>query len=376
MRKFGITRVADVTGLDRVGIPVAIAVRPGARSVTVSQGKGIDLDAAKVGALMEAVEVWHAENIDAPLTLASIADVERTGRCCNVRRLPTIGGRVPPYIARLLWIEGHDLVSNQPKLVPFEMVHADYAPPIKPGHGLFPASTNGLASGNHPLEAASRAICELIERDAVAVWHQLPPAQRIATALDISTVKNAACLWACNRIVDAGLRLSAWDVTSDVGVPAMLCLVDDLEARDGHIGLGSGAHPEAGVALLRAVTEAAQTRLTYISGSRDDLDPDEFTSLGHARKRHLAETLHRAGPPSRDHAGIPSFVPTNLKSEVEWLVSRLTERGIDEVITIDLSRGEFGIPVVRCVIPGLEAPHDDPGYTPGPRAQEAAGRSP
>ena len=169
---FGITRVADVTGLDRVGIPVAIAIRPTARSVAVSQGKGIDLASAKVSALMEAIEVWHAENIEAPLVLASIADV--AGRSCEVARLPMVAGSSRPDHARLLWIAGHDLVSGQSKLVPFEMVHADYAPPLKPGYGLFPASTNGLASGNHQLEAISSAICEVIERDALAVWHARP----------------------------------------------------------------------------------------------------------------------------------------------------------------------------------------------------------
>ena len=90
---FGITRVADVTGLDRVGIPVAIAIRPSARSVAVSQGKGIDLASAKVSALMEAIEVWHAENIEAPLVLASIADV--AGRSCEVARLPIGRGFIP-----------------------------------------------------------------------------------------------------------------------------------------------------------------------------------------------------------------------------------------------------------------------------------------
>ena len=114
---FGITRVADVTGLDRVGIPVAIAIRPSARSVAVSQGKGIDLASAKVSALMEAIEVWHAENIEAPLVLASIADV--AGRSCEVARLPLVAGSPRPDHARLLWIAGHDLVSGQSKLVPF-----------------------------------------------------------------------------------------------------------------------------------------------------------------------------------------------------------------------------------------------------------------
>ena len=54
-KTFGITRVADVTGLDRIGVPVAMAVRPNARSLSVSQGKGVDRDAARASALMESI---------------------------------------------------------------------------------------------------------------------------------------------------------------------------------------------------------------------------------------------------------------------------------------------------------------------------------
>ena len=227
---FGITRVADVTGLDRVGIPVAIAIRPSARSVAVSQGKGIDLASAKVSALMEAIEVWHAENIEAPLVLASIADV--AGRSCEVARLPMVAGSPRPDHARLLWIAGHDIVSGQSKLAPFEMVHADYSPPLKPGYGLFPASTNGLASGNHQLEAISSAICEVIERDALAVWHARPIEARSTTRIELTTIVDAECRWARDRIIHAGLDLAVWDVTSDLGVATFLCLIRDPQAAD------------------------------------------------------------------------------------------------------------------------------------------------
>src|SRR5262245_57612072 len=59
--RVGITRVAELTRLDRIGIPVFQAVRPSARSLTLSQGKGLSVAAARVGAAMESMEVWHAE---------------------------------------------------------------------------------------------------------------------------------------------------------------------------------------------------------------------------------------------------------------------------------------------------------------------------
>jgi ribosomal protein S12 methylthiotransferase accessory factor YcaO len=63
----GITRIANVTGLDQIGIPVVMVCRPNSRSVAVSQGKGIDLPSARASGLMEATELYHAETITFPL---------------------------------------------------------------------------------------------------------------------------------------------------------------------------------------------------------------------------------------------------------------------------------------------------------------------
>jgi ribosomal protein S12 methylthiotransferase accessory factor len=252
------------------------------------------------------------------------------------------------------------------------MVHADYSVPVKPGQGLFPASTNGLASGNHMAEALCNAMCEVIERDAVAVWHHRPLSRRSQTRLRLSSVDNPACRSACEVIAKAGLDLSAWDVTSDLGVPAFLCLIHGARQDDEHIGLGSSAHPDKAAALLRALIEAAQTRLTYISGSRDDLDPEEFTATGRIQKRRLAHGLLRAGPPACDYAALPSLGNKTFRDDLEWLIERLISCGIEEVVAVDLSKEAVAIPVVRVVIPGLEAPHDDVQYAPGPRARAAA----
>lgn len=370
--EFGITRLADVTGLDNVGIPVALAIRPNARSITVSQGKGADLAGAKVSALMEAIEVWHAENIRLPLLLASIGDVSGAGRSLDTHRLPRMHGRERRPNDRLLWVEGRDLVSDAARLVPFEMVHADYADPEKPGYGLFPASTNGLASGNHVLEATCGAICEVIERDAVAVWSAGSDERRAGTRLDLATIDDGLCRETCRKIVAAGLELAAWDVTSDLAVPTFLCLIREPAQGGGHIGLGSGSHPRRDTALMRALTEAAQTRLTYVSGSRDDLDPDEFTPAGRLRKRRFAEKLLRGSTPVRAFGATVSYAADTLAGQLDVLLQRLGACGIGEVAAVDLTRAEFGIPVVRVVIPGMEGPHDDPGYLPGPRAQAAA----
>ena len=75
LRETGITRIANVTGLDRTGIPVVMVCRPASRSVTVSQGKGLTVAGAKVSGVMEALEAWHAERIVKPLKLASLEEM-------------------------------------------------------------------------------------------------------------------------------------------------------------------------------------------------------------------------------------------------------------------------------------------------------------
>ena len=159
----GITRIANVTGLDSIGIPVVMVCRPNSRSVSVAQGKGFDLTTAKVSGLMESVESLHAERVSHPLKLCSLEDLRYTQAVVDVDRLPRLSDSKFTPFERILWVEGDDLLGDRPRWVPYEMVHLDYTLPLPSGHGCFQASSNGLASGNHFLEATTHAICELIE---------------------------------------------------------------------------------------------------------------------------------------------------------------------------------------------------------------------
>src|SRR6266403_3258530 len=149
----GITRVANVTGLDSVGIPVVMVCRPNSRSVAVSQGKGIDLPSARVSGLMEAAELYHAETITLPLRLATYEELRYQHNVIEVDELArTSGSHFHPNL-RLLWCEGRDLLNGENVFVPYEMVHTNYTTPLPDGNGCFTATSNGLASGNAIIEA-------------------------------------------------------------------------------------------------------------------------------------------------------------------------------------------------------------------------------
>src|SRR5438270_11631422 len=104
----GITRIANVTGLDSVGIPVVMVCRPNSRSVAVSQGKGIDLASARASGLMEAAELYHPETMTLPLRLATYEEIRYQHNVIEVEELPRRSdSRLHPNL-RLLWCEGRD----------------------------------------------------------------------------------------------------------------------------------------------------------------------------------------------------------------------------------------------------------------------------
>ena len=369
--RFGITRVSNLTGLDRIGIPVVMVVRPNSRSVVVSQGKGLSLEGAKVSGLMESIETWHAERTQLPMRYDSYVALSREGKSVDVTRLPTLSSRSFSPTQKSLWVEADDLVSHRSTWLPYELVHTDYTHPIVPQYGCFACSTNGLASGNELREATVHAICELIERDATSVWHHLPLHVRNLTRVRPETIGNEACLDAISRISNAGFDFAIWETTSDIGVASYRCMIAEPEGRDSHIGIGDGCSTDPGIALFRALTEAAQTRMTYVSGARDDVTPDEFTSEAVARKCRIARTLIRESSPQRNFDVAPRYSSNDFADDLEWLIGQLQQVGCQQVLRCDLTRQDIGLAVVRVVIPGLEGPHDDEGYEPGVRARRA-----
>lgn len=365
LSRMGITRIANLTGLDRIGLPTVMVTRPNSRSVAVSLGKGLSREAAEVSGVMEAIETWHAERIVLPVRRECYAELQSEVSVVDVRRLPEVtGGRFDPH-RRALWVEGTDLVSGAPCWAPLDMVDTDYTETPHGGQGAFPRTTNGLASGNNRFEATCHAICEVIERDATTLWHHGPGDGRI----DPYSIDDQRCRDALDRIVGAGLDVGIWDTTTDIGVASFHCAICEAGDRPGHIGLGDGCHPDRAIALLRALTEAAQTRLTYISGARDDLDPGEFTTEALTAKGRYVRNLIDGAQAARQFTDCPTKSTETFEDDLAWLLERLGSVGVEQVLTIDLSRSEFGISVIRAVIPGLEAPHDDPDFVAGPRAR-------
>ncbi len=374
-RQIGITRLGDVTGLDRIGIPVTVAVRPNSRSFSVSQGKGLGLSQARASAMMEAIELFHGEELSGRTVSASFEEV--SAGTCVVPPASLCGtGHPLPDHTTIEWIEGYDLLNREACWVPWEVVHTDYTLPTRHSGEHFLSGTNGLASGNHLAEAISSAICELVERDAVALWHARSMLERSRGRLDVASIDDADCRRLLGLYEAAQIAPRLWDVTSDVGIPAFICDVP-APTDDPSNGLrryrGAGCHPDRSIALARAMTEAAQTRLTYIAGIRDDLSDyaeSDKDRLGAA----LLDAVSQAAE-ARAFRDVPSFDSDDVAIDLRWELERLRAIGVVRVVAVDLTRDDVGIPVVRVVIPGLEWDCTHPHYVAGPRARRAGGRA-
>ncbi|HTZ44682.1 MAG TPA: YcaO-like family protein [Jatrophihabitans sp.] len=336
---FGITRVADVTGLDLLGIPVAMAVRPLAKMVSVSQGKGQSLLLAKVSAVMEGIELWHAEYAHPPVTHRRIPAAE-LDLSCHIEEVTTrpslLTGTTP-----LDWVDAVGLSSGRRMPLPIDLVcfTAPDEETWRPA-GLWPTS-NGLASGNCLPEAALHALYEVIERDAIS--QQVPGAPE--RYVDLDSVDNAACAQMVQQIRRAGATLLVTQLPNRFGVP---CFGAQVWSPDFPvITLGWGAHLAADIAVSRAITEAAQSRLTAIVGSRDDLPPVYDYAKHGANEPPPAPTELF---PWAECATTGQNAFADLTEELSWLCGTVRTVLGAEPLMVDLStRADFS--VVKVIVP-------------------------
>ena len=353
LRQHGITRLARLTGLDRIGIPVWNAVAPNARSIVINQGKGItDID-ARVSAAMEALERAVAGQPQIERCDASLSGLRSKGKFADplnalvAARQPDLGENetVP-------WVEGRNLADGAAVWLPYDAVALDRT--VRSCR--FWQSSDGLASGNTPEEAMFHGLLERVERDAEVLWQFRSTVIRHARCIDPASFGDPVLDALLARIASAGLHLRLFDMTSDIGVPCFVALLAETaalnprSARYLHVTNGSGAHPVAIRAAIRAVTEAAQSRLTFISGARDDIDPGNFD-------RPLPEPI-RLELLAKPGACLPATRSTGegVSDLLKQLIADLARVGIDRIYAVPLTAPDMAFSVVKVVVPGLENP--------------------
>jgi ribosomal protein S12 methylthiotransferase accessory factor len=375
LQALGVTRIAEITGLDSISLPVFVVHRPNARSLSVAQGKGLTEDAARASAVMEALERYHAETPDLPLRYGSVDDLGRSGAVVDLERLPRLEGAGLRPGAKALWVEGVELGTGATAWVPFELVHMDYTLPLPPSLGCFQISSTGLAAGNTREEALVHAIAEVIERDAVTLWRQ-EPSRHPERRIDLASINDADCRDVLAHFEQAKVALAVWDITTDIGAPAYFAAAIDRR-QDAWRGLyaasGSGCHPSRKAALIRALTEVAQSRLTLISGARDDRSFHSYRALLRQDAMMTLRSEIVDGQVSRRFDDLPDRPEPDFDKYLGWLLERLKDAAAGPPVMVDLSKPGIPAAVVRVLVPGLEGSIDVPGYTPAARAAALTG---
>lgn len=368
-RRAGLTRLADVTGLDRIGIPTAIGYRPNSPTLSSSSGKGFTLEAALVSGAMEAIELYHAENPRLPARRAPYAELEAEGTVIVRRDLVLSRASLFNVNHPEFWVQGFDLAQQRETWVPFSVAALASHPERRPAFWMpFPMSSNGLASGNELLEAVCAGLLEIVERDAVACHvtarkfaaHQYP-------RIRLDTLPFARVNSLIERLQRADVGVLAYDLSVDSDVPVYMAAIYDRVNR--HVGMyaGYGAHLDPEIAMIRALTEAVQSRLIYIAGSRDDYFRHDYLKHRMNDSDEDVQALDRQ-PAVVDLSGRQSESTPTFEGDIAVVLAKLARLGHHEVIVVDLSHEEIGVPVVRVIVPGFEATTLVPNYAPGRRA--------
>jgi ribosomal protein S12 methylthiotransferase accessory factor len=362
----GVTRLANVTGLDRIGFPVVLSIRPDAATLATDAGKGFTLTAAKVSAAMESIERWCAEEARLPCFRATFREVEAAHPCVPFDAIPRL--KHSPFHERwpIDWTLGWDLLHQTEVAVPADTVPL-LAQIRRPGGGLLQQGSNGLASGNHFLEALTAGLLEVIERDAVTCNKLAARHGRSIPKVRTETIEHPLVLQFLAMLEHASVEPIIMDCSTDLGVPVYMVDLWDRALPHAGIFRGYGAHLDPEIALLRALTEAAQSRLIYIAGSRDDFYKDDLAALRRAGSDEAVRSI-LAIPETVDARERASQATDTFEGDAGLLLDKLRQAGFRQVIAFDLTPPEIPVAVLRVIVPGLEGYMFD-YYTPGPRAR-------
>ncbi len=356
---FGISRVANVTGLDNINIPTYIAIRPLSKLVTTSQGKGVTDDLAKISAIMESIEGWHAERIPDPDLIGSYGALHTQYPLVDLHKLQhndsfnLVASTQKVEEVCFAWLKGTELNTGRPIYFPQCLIDLNTEVSYrKPNYNyFFSCSSNGLASGNTYEEAVCHGLYEVIERDNWALSET--GAKR---KIDPATITSPHLTDIIGRLNPNEVRLEMADITNEIGVPVYTASVIDLTGLHalGNFS-GAGAHLSSVVALSRAITEAIQARLTFVAGTRDDCYPSVYQALRSSwnQVQQTSDGLGYKKTQPTLHPFVETHTPIDFTASIHQLLTQLNCAGYDQVIIYDHTKPEIGIPVIHAIVPGL-----------------------
>jgi ribosomal protein S12 methylthiotransferase accessory factor len=366
----GISRLANITGLDDLGIPVTLAVRPNGRVLSNSAGKGVTLDAALASAAMEALELYHAEDFTVPTKWMSYLDAFVELDAPRPAQLPLASWAPFDVERQYEWVEGADLSSGRAVALPAGMVRMGDRQGRRRDLYAFQVTSNGLASGTCLAEAVHSGLLEVIERDAVTCWDHrrfltgdVPPVASVEEfgSEDLSSIAR--------RLADGKTELLLFDCTVDTLVPVFMAFVYSTSDRARPVCKGYGASLDPATAAIRAASEAVQARTVMIAGSRDDIHRHRFANVDWGVTIDHLKGMAVSSSRRNSWGSLASTCATGVtfEGEIRLMMRLLSAAGLDRIVVVDLSKPTVPISVVKVVVVGTEGITAE-NYVPGARA--------
>ncbi len=352
----GISEVRDITDLDVLGVPVFVSVRPQARGEAYTFGKGLHRVDAEVGAYMEALEFFFAEpgNGRVSTRWGSAREVAGHERADDaILDFVPLLHREVDLDGPLLLASVRDLESGAECSIPAELV---YYPAPDVGQSLFGSSTNGLASGNSVLEASIQALLELIERDIWSFEFVRSGSKLVESASLPDHIREIV-----DRAERNGLQIKVRTIPNDYGIPFFAAFVFDLNnpSRKTFNG-GWACDLDRDRALVRAVTEAAQSRVAFIDGGRKVPKPraEGLESNAQEQEAKLVRQ-HMQGVSDAQQQVLLSdvldvTVEGSLQQKLGAIIERLRRVVQEPIYRVVLTPEESPLQVVRLVVPLME----------------------
>jgi ribosomal protein S12 methylthiotransferase accessory factor len=248
------------------------------------------------------------------------------------------------------WIRAEELVTGREVWLPASAA-LFFAFPM-----VCDSDTNGLASGNELTEATLHALYEVIERDAISricVNGRIGLDGERCKCVDLTTVKDGPVKELIERLARADIKLVLLRVNSCIPVDTFWAVLLDRKpfGNCSTVNIGYGTHLSAEVGAVRAITEAAQSRLTYIHGAREDLhDEAYFSGASQSRLFALFDQLEGRV----DWKALADRCWDDLLQDYRYIIAGLAGAGYENVFRVDLTRPPFDLPVVKVIVPRLQ----------------------
>jgi ribosomal protein S12 methylthiotransferase accessory factor len=368
--KIGVTRLADVTGLDRIGIPVVNSIKPAVEGSCIQHGKGLTLKAAKISALMESLERHCARNAAVQSFFGTYNQVKEAHAVIPIDKMVHFKSSLFHADLSVYWTLGWDIMNQREVAAPLAAVELAGTKTIARNFstGHFEFTSNGLAAGFTLIEAISQAIFEVVERDAITcntfashAAGSFFPLRKV----ELGSVKFPEINALLERFTRAGVQPGLFDCTVDTDIPTFNCYLLDERDPDFLLTHGMGADLDPVTAMARAMTEAAQTRAVFRSGARDFFFSEECEAVLTKRSAMFCRILSDI-PASVDLSSRQPVLIEDYEKIIHLCLEKLKRLGLKQVVVFPLTKDE-DIPVVRVLIPGLEG-HLLSASRPGERA--------